>query len=184
MIVKGATICYLELDMTERLERERRYVSEYAATQLPPGSYITNVPLGAVPAEITAKYGLEAGRKLFQPSRPRIDLVHWLPNRYYLIECKIREPKMAVGDLLYYLGLAPGTWDLPNYSSQPFFARLVVPWIIPSVRTAAEHYGFEVVVFLPPWVEDYVRERQDYFTRASKVARDEKMRLRKTLGVE
>jgi hypothetical protein len=170
--------------MTERLERERRYVADYAAQKLPPGSYITNVPMGAIPAEIIAKYGLEAGRKLFQPSRPRIDLVHWLPNHYYLIECKIREPKQAVGDLLYYLGLAPATYDLPNYSTQKFVARLVVPWIIPSVRTAAEHYGFEIVEFLPPWVEDYVRERQHYFSSEYKTVRDEKMRLRKSLGVE
>lgn len=170
--------------MTERLERERRYVADYAAQKLPPGTYITNVAMGGIPAEITARYGLEAGRKLFQPSRPRIDLVHWLPNYYYLIECKIRDPKQAVGDLLYYLGLAPDTYDLPNYTGQQFVARLVVPWIIDSVRAVAERHGFEVVQFLPPWVEDYVRERQNYHTREYKVARDEKMRLRKSLGVE
>ena len=170
--------------MTERLERERKYVADYAAQKLPAGTWISNVAMGAIPAEIIAKYGLEAGRKLFQPSRPRIDLVHWLPNHYYLIECKIRDPKAAVGDLLYYLGLAPDTYDLPNYTGQQFKARLVVPWIIPSVKTTAERYGFEVVEFLPPWVEDYVRMRQDYFTREYRVARDEKMRLRKSLGVE
>lgn len=167
-----------------REDRERRYIAEYMLEAFPHGNYALNVPLGPIPDEIQQKYGLQAGAALYRPSRPRVDATAWDQKRYWLIEAKVREAKAAIGDLLVYHSLAKNTLDLPGYVGQEFHLRLVVPWSLDWIRQAAWDHGMEMVLFLPPWVEDYVRERQEYFTREYRLARDEKMRLRKTLGVE
>lgn len=167
-----------------REDRERRYIQDYMLSQFPAGGWVTNVPLGPIPQEILSRHGLQAGAALFRPSRPRIDAVRWTNAGYWLIEAKIREPKHAIGDLLVYKALAGKTPDLPNYEGQPLLMRLVVPWALDWVQDEARVHGMELAIFLPAWVEDYVRERQEYFTRDYRLARDEKMRLRKAFGLE
>jgi hypothetical protein len=110
--------------------------------------------------------------------------VKWTPERYFLIEAKIRDVKAGIGDLLYYRGMVPQTLDMPFYDGQPISYRLVVPWMIPWVQNAATVAGVEVVVHAPAWIADYVKERQHYFTAEYREARAEKMRLRQLLGVD
>lgn len=167
-----------------REERERRYVAEWLLANYPQGNYQSNVPLGPIPEEVVARHGLTAGAALFRPSRPRIDGVVWLPDRYLLVEAKVREAKSAIGDLLVYKALAEKTLDLPNYDRQPFKMVLVVPWALDWVKQAAAAHDMDLQVFLPAWVEDYVRLRQEYFTKGVREARAEKMRLRETFGLE
>ena len=167
-----------------REERERRYIAEWLLGNYPQGNYMTNVPLGPIPEEIIARHGLQAGARLFNPSRLRVDGVVWLPNLYLLVEAKIREPAHAIGQLLLYKALAEKTPDLPAYEGQPFRLTLVVPWSLDWIRQAAQAHDMDLQLFLPAWVEDYVRERQEYFTRAYRLSRDEKMRLRRTFGLE
>lgn len=167
-----------------REDRERRYIADYMVELMGNQPYSLNVPLGPIPEEITARHGLSAGAALFRPSRPRIDATAWTPEGYWLIEAKIREAKSAIGDLLVYSALAAKTLDLPGYTGQPIKMRLVVPWALDWIQQAAEAHGMELRIYLPAWVEQYVRDHQLYFTREYRIARDEKMRLRKTLGVD
>ncbi len=167
-----------------REDRERRYIAEYMATLMGDQPYSLNVPLGPIPEEIKGRYGLSAGAALFRPSRPRIDATAWTPQGYWLVEAKIREAKSAIGDLLVYGALAAKTEDLPGYTGQPFHLRLIVPWALDWIQQAAAAHGMELRIYLPAWVEQYVRDRQEYFTADYRRARDEKMRLRKTLGVD
>ena len=167
-----------------REERERRYVAEWLLATYPQGNYMTNVPLGPIPEEIIARHGLQAGARLFNPSRLRVDGVVWLPNLYLLVEAKIREPAHAIGQLLLYKALAEKTQDLPSYDGQPFRLTLVVPWSLDWIKQAVQAHNMDLQIFLPAWVEAYVRERQEYFTRAYRLSREEKMRLRRTFGLE
>jgi len=167
-----------------REERERRYIQDFLLQNYPRGGWVTNVPLGPIPQEILARYGVSAGAKLFRPSRPRVDAVLLAANRYFLVEAKIREPKAAIGDLLVYKSLAEKTPDLPIYNGEPISMMLVVPWALDWVKIAARQHDMHLVEFRPAWVEDYVRMRQDYFTRDWRMKREEIMRLRRSLGVE
>lgn len=167
-----------------REERERRYIADYLQSYYPEGGWVLNVPLGPIPEEITARYGLVAGAALFRPTRPRVDAILVAHERYYLVEAKIREAKSAIGDLLVYKALAEKTLDLPLYNGQVIGMRLVVPWALDWVKQAAQAHGMELRTFLPPWVEEYVRERQNYFTRDYRISREEKLRLRRSFGLE
>lgn len=167
-----------------RQERERRYISEYMMKTWPEGNWQLNVELGPIPQEYVDRYGLGKAAALFRPTRPRVDAVKWLPGAYYLIEAKIRDIKAGIGDLSYYKGMIAQTKDLPYYEGQPVILRLVVPWMIDWIRSAADAAGVEVVVFWSEWIADYVKERQHYFTAEYRAERAEKMRLRKVLGVD
>lgn len=167
-----------------RQERERRYISEYMKTTWPEGNYQLNVELGPIPQEYVDRYGLGKAAAMFRPTRPRVDAVKWTPERYYLIEAKIRDIKAGIGDLSFYRGMLPSTQDLPFYDGQPVIYRLVIPWMIDWFRTAADAAGVEVVVSWQDWIADYVKERQHYFTAEYRAARAEKMRLQKILGVD
>jgi len=167
-----------------RKERERRYISEYMVSQWPEGGWQLNVELGPIPQEYVDRYGLGKAAALFRPTRPRVDAVKWTPERYYIIEAKIRDIKAGIGDLSYYRGMVPQTPDLPFYDGQEIVCRLVVPWMIDWIRMAAEAARVEVVVSWQDWIADYVKERQHYFTAEYRAERAEKMRLREILGVD
>lgn len=167
-----------------RQERERRYIAEYMHKEWPEGGYQLNVELGAIPQEYIDRYGLGKAAALFRPTRPRVDAIKWTPEKYYLIEAKIRDIKAGIGDLYYYRGMLPTTPDLPFYEGQPVVFRLVVPWMIEWIKAAADSAQVEVVVFHADWIDDYVKERQNYFTAEYREARAQKMKLREILGVD
>lgn len=167
-----------------RKERERRYISEYMLHAFPEGAWQLNVELGPIPQEYVDRYGLGKAAAMFRPTRPRVDAVKWTPTAYYIIEAKIRDIKAGIGDLTYYKGMVGQTPDLPFYDGQPIICRLVVPWMIDWIKTAADAAGVEVKVFWSEWIADYVKERQHYFTSEYRAERAEKMRLREILGVD
>lgn len=167
-----------------RKERERLYISEYCIETWPEGDFLLNVCLGPIPDYLLEAHGPAKAAAIYRPTRPRVDAVKWDKDHYYLIEAKVREIKTGIGDLAFYRGLIPSTKDLPYYDGQAFIYRLVVPWTLDWVTAAANQNGIEVVVYQRAWIEDYVKERQNYFTREYREARAEKMRLQKALGVD
>jgi len=167
-----------------RKERERRYISEYMLHEWPEGNWQLNVELGPIPQEYVDRLGLGRAAALFRPTRPRVDAVKWTTDRYYIIEAKIRDIKAGIGDLSYYGGMIPRTPDLPYYDGQEIIRRLVVPWMIDWIQMAADVAQVNVAVFHQPWIDEYVKERQHYFTAEYRAERAEKMRLREILGVD
>ena len=167
-----------------RQERERRFISEYVMRTFEPGTWALNVPLGPVPDELVQIHGPSAAAQLFRPSRRRVDAVAWSEAAYLLIEAKIRDPFEGLGRLIVYLEEARNTEDLPGYTGQPIVPRLVVPFVIERDRIAAHKHDIELAEFSPPWISDYVQERQRYFTREYREARDEKVRMRKLLNLD
>ena len=153
-------------------------------TTWPQGGWQLNVELGPIPSEYIKKYGLQKASAIYRPTRPRVDAVKWTDNGYYLIESKLRDIKNGIGDLAFYQGMALQAPDLPYYDKQPIKLRLVVPWMIDWIRAAAEAANVEVIIFKPDWIDDYVKEKQHYFTSEYRAQRAEIKRLREILGVD
>lgn len=167
-----------------RKPRERRYIAEFMMHQWPEGNWQLNVEMGPIPQEYVDRYGLGRAAALFRPTRPRVDAVKWDPRYYYLIEAKVRELKTGFGDLVYYRSLVPRTPDLPFYTRQEVKCLLVVPWMLEWVKENASALNIDVVVFHQPWIDDYVKERQHYFTAEYRMERARRVRLRELLGVD
>lgn len=167
-----------------RQERERRYISEYMLRQWPEGDWQLNVELGPIPQDYIDRLGLGRAAALFRPTRPRVDAVKWTKDLYYIIEAKIRDIKAGIGDLTYYRNMIPRTPDLPFYDGQTVISLLVVPWMIDWIQEAADASQISVIVFHAEWIDEYVRERQLYFTAEHREARAEKKRNREILDLD
>jgi len=167
-----------------RKERERRYISQYMKDTFPEMNWQINVELGTIPVEYVTRYGMTKAAALFRPTRPRVDAVVWQPDRYLIIEAKLRDMKSGIGDLLYYKSVIPQTPDLPYYKGQPVVARLVVPFDLEWLKPIAAANHIEVDIKWYDFVDEYVKERQHYFTSEYREARAEKMHLREILGVD
>ena len=167
-----------------RQERERRYIAEYMKESFPEGNWQLNVELGPIPAEYVTRYGVTRAAALFRPTRPRVDAVKWGTNTYYIIEAKIYNLKAGIGDLTYYKSVLSVTPDLPYYQGQTIRARLVVPWMLDWLVPVASAVGIEVIVYPKDWVEDYVHERQNYFTAEYRERRARIMKDRAALGLD
>jgi hypothetical protein len=167
-----------------RKERERRYIAEYMMAEWPGGGWQLNVELGPIPQEYVDRYGLGKAAAIFRPTRPRVDAIKWTTDQYYIIEAKLRDIKAGIGDLSYYRDMITRTPDLPFYDGQPITYRLVIPYMIDWIRQAADAAKVEVIVYHADWIDEYVRERQHYFTAEYRAERAEKMRLREILGVD
>jgi len=165
-------------------QRETRLLWEYLKETYPGETWATNVELGPLPAEEVVMRGVRAVAARLRPFRRRVDATHWTPESYELIECKIRDPMLGIGALQVYAVLAKDTVDLIGYAGQPIRKVLVVPFTLDWVRAAGAELGVEVVEFWRPWIADYFREIQNYFTREYRTARDEKKLRRRLLGVE
>jgi len=182
--VKSQTVAVVGGGTLPRQERERRFLSEYLLESCPDMQYQLNVELGPIPPEYIARHGLHKAAAMFRPTRPRVDAVRWTDDTYTLIEAKIRDLKIGVGDLVYYRALLPATPDLPFHDGQPIRCLLVVPWQLEWLQWVAGELHIDTAVFTPDWIADYVAEKQHYLTAEWRRERAEKMRLRKILGVE
>lgn len=167
-----------------RQERERRYISACMKDTFPDLQWRLNVELGPIPQNYVDQYGLKKAAALFRPTRPRVDAVRWTPEAYYLIEAKLRDIKSGIGDLMYYRAQAENTIDLPNYEDQPLRCLLFIPWMIDWMRESAKNANIEVKVVWYEWIDDYVKERQHYFSAEYRAERAEKKHLREILGVD
>lgn len=166
------------------VQRERRYIAEYMLAFFPEGNYALNVELGPLPQEVVAVYGEQGAALRMRPWRRRIDGVAWRPEAYYLVEAKIRDALEGLGRLQTYRDLAKASLDLPGHDGQPFVMRLVVPFSLEWIKTAALAAGIELVEWMPAWIVDYFRERQEYFTPEYRAKRDERQRMRQLFGLE
>ena len=165
------------------VQRERRFISEYVIEHFPPGHWVLNQAIGPINEELIRIMGHNDAAAIVRPQRRRVDAVAWDRDHYYIIEAKIRDPFEGLGRLIIYAGEAEETDDLPGFEGQVIIPRLVVPFTVERDRRAALRHGLELVEFTPPWIADYIQERQDYFTAPSRAARDEKTKMRQLLGV-
>ena len=165
-------------------QRETRLLWEYLKETYPGETWAANVELGPISNEEIAMLGTRGAAARIRPFRRRVDAVHWTPDVYELIETKIRDPMPGIGALQVYEGLAKRTPDLMGYEGQPIRKILVVPFALEWVKAAAEELDTQVVEFWRPWIADYFRGIQNYFTREYRTARDEKILRRRLLGLE
>jgi len=166
------------------VERERRYGAEYMKKSFSLGNFSMNVPLGPIPKETIEQLGLTDAANFIRPYRRRIDAVAWLPGQYILIEFKIRDALEGIGRLQTYRDLARLTPDLPEYRKQDIEAWLVTPWALDWIQAACVQANIRLVIEWQDWIADYVKERQNYFRADYRIARAEKLRMRRLLGVE
>lgn len=163
---------------------ETRLVAEYLAEVVYPNWYRQRQPLGPALPGLVEEMGEARALAMSRPWRMEVDGVSVENGRLVLIEAKVFKIVDGMAKLPLYKSLVPSTPELAEHRGLPIVMRLVAPWTSESMEVMAQAAGVEVVVFSPAWIRDYVQQYHNYWTSEYRQAREEKIRLRKALGVE
>jgi len=159
-----------------RRELEPRWVSEYMATTYPKAEVRFRVPLGPIPKETQAAYGLMKGLRVYRPWRPEVDAAARWTNKTILVEAKIFKYMDGLSKLPIYKTLIPTTPELAPWP-EDVIMELLIPAPITWVIAAARDLDVKVVSdFVPTYIKQAWEERDKYWTKEAVEAREEKKR--------
>jgi len=165
-------------------QREQRLLAEWLAEEVYPTRHRQKVPLGAPPADLVAQIGLQQAIATVRPWRFEVDAIVWDDSELWVVEAKIMKLVDGVAKLPLYAGLVDRTPELAALVGLKRRMILLAPFNPPQLQEIAAIYGVEVVVFHPSWVGPYLGELNNYWTRDSRLKREERLRLREEFGVE
>lgn len=158
--------------------RERRYIAEWADKKFPGFDKYFNVPIGPVPESLVKEIGFERARRIYRRWRNYADCIVVLPDRTVLAEAEIRDPRNAIGDLLYYKTLVPKTPDFPGGLDRPVEYWLVIPSDFKFIEALAKEQGIIVDYYDPEWLKSYLEEWKKYFSKEGVLMRELRKQLR------
>lgn len=164
--------------------REKRLIADYIAERFPNDHVIMGCPLGPVPESIIAQYGFRQAIRVARGIRPEVDALVIRKAQLVLVEAKIFKWLDGIAKLPVYGGLVTSTPELQPYRDLERRLILCTPWTSENVQAAANAQGVTIDIYNPPWIAAYVDETHKYWTKEYRDKRDEKMRLRKILGLE
>jgi len=142
------------------------------------------VPLGPIPQETSAQYGLMKGLRVYRPWRPEVDAVARLPEKTVLVEAKIFKYMDGLSKLPVYKSLLPSTPELAHWP-QTVEMVLLIPAKIEWVRAAAQNTGVKVVSdYAPEYIKQVWDERDRYWTKEAITKREERKQKLRELGIE
>jgi hypothetical protein len=95
-----------------------------------------------------------------------------------LAEAEIRDPRNAIGDLLYYKTLVPKTPDFPGGLDRPVEYWLVTPSDFKFIEALAKEQGIIVDYYDPEWLKSYLEEWRKYFSKEGVLMRELRKQLR------
>jgi len=161
---------------------EPRWVSWYIKERYPDEEVRLRCPLGPIPDELKALYGPAKAARVYRPSRPEVDALVVLPGAILLIEAKIFKYMDGLSKLPVYKSLVPKTPELMVFQDRPVIMHLLIPTMIPWVKSAAPDLGVEVYAVAPDWVLQIWEERDKYWTPEARMRRAERKELLTRLG--
>jgi len=166
-----------------RRELEPRWVSEYMAATYPKAEVRMRVPLGPIPKETSADYGLMKGLRVYRPWRPEVDAAARWTNKTILVEAKIFKYMDGLSKLPVYKSLLPDTPELAHWPTDVIM-ELLIPAPITWVLSAAQNQGVRVVhTFVPDYIKQVWEERDKYWTKEAIEQREERKRKLQELGI-
>lgn len=166
-----------------RRELEPKWVSEFMAWAYPKNEVRMRVPLGGIPAETSAQYGLMKGLRVYRPWRPEADAAARLPEKTVLVEAKIFKYMDGLSKLPIYASLLPTTPELLSWPKTVEMI-LLIPAKIEWVREAAKNLNVKVVSdYVPDYIKAAWDSRDKYWTREATQLREERKRKMQEAGI-
>ena len=166
-----------------RRELEPRWTSEYMVKTFPKAEVRFRVPLGSIPKETSAAYGLMKGLRVYRPWRPEVDAAARWMNKTIIVEAKIFKYMDGLSKLPVYKSLLPDTPELAYWPTEVVM-ELLIPAPISWVESAALNMGVKVVSsFVPEYIREAWDERDKYWTKESIEGREDRKRKLQELGL-
>lgn len=166
-----------------RRELEPRWVSEYMAATYPKAEVRMRVPLGPIPKETQADYGLMKGLRVYRPWRPEVDAAARWMDKTIFVEAKIFKYMDGLSKLPVYKSLLPDTPELAHWPKDVIM-ELLIPAPITWVLSAAQNFGVRVVSsFVPEYIKQAWDERDKYWTKEAIQLREERKLRMQAAGI-
>jgi hypothetical protein len=135
---------------------ETRLLHEWLANRYPDRRVVTNVRVGAVPAELQDESLSEAQLSALGGWRLWADAVVWDPPQIIIVEAMVIPRLGKISQLAGYLKLWPQTPEYADYRDWPAQGILLMAVDSPVVRAVARDAGLLSVVYTPPWVAQWL----------------------------
>ncbi len=139
---------------------EERMMAEWAAANLPPGSYTTHLRLGQPAGTPPGQMATEEERALKKMTLPEADLVERMGPRVTIYEFAVWRPQAKLGQLLFYSTQLPLTPGYEDVDPEEIRLRIVTAVVEPRFREMAGAIGLEVILYRPPWLEGILASRR------------------------
>lgn len=137
--------------------REMRLVSEYIARFFSQYESRIHIHLGSTLPRVGGRFISEPEKRLIGVFRRWADAVVILPDRLILIEGKILPQPGVISQLNLYAELIPKTPELGEARNLPVEKLLLCAIEDRLITDLAQREGIRVVVFIPPWLDDYLK---------------------------
>jgi hypothetical protein len=140
------------------IQRERRYVIEWASITYPNYKAFFNLRVGLAPEAMRAQYpGIDVER-LGRVFKKFVDYVGVGEKEVLLVEGKLRTPITAIGQLIIYRDQLFTTPEMQPYKGMPLRTILLCPVNDPSLDLMLRDVRIEKAFYRPAWVYQYLKE--------------------------
>jgi len=135
---------------------ETRLLAQYLAERWPAARTVQNIPLGIIPAAVDTSALAPEELRALSRTRRWVDAVIFLPAECILIEAGIVPDPGDLGKLAYYCRLWPTTPEYPEARDRRYRGLLVYALPDPVLTVLARDWGYNIELFRPPWVDEYL----------------------------
>jgi len=144
----------------KRYEWEAQYVADYVATRYPSIPCRLHARLGTPPEPLSAEELEPEERNMLRVKMRWADAIVFLPDRTVVIEGKLRASELlkALGELELYIHLLPLTPDYRSLIAPRLEGQILTPISDPTVEALCRRKGFSMVVWSPPWLNEYLAQ--------------------------
>jgi hypothetical protein len=147
--------------------RESRLLAEWLAKTYPDGGYRTHVRLGPPVTNTLGEFASAEELNLIGAAFRRwADAVVMLPDVLAVVEAKMVLKPDVIGQLELYLELVGKTPELAAWSDRPNQGWIVCGVSDPATATMAARRGYRVIVYRPPWFDEWLLVLRRRETRA------------------
>lgn len=140
-----------------QMHGETRLLSEYMFSRYPGRRFVLNMKLGTAPRVRSGLELSESERRMLQVYQRFADAVVFPPPDLVVIEAKIWDSVNAIGPLLQYLKLVPHTAELQAFLNYPVRGEIVTAQYDPVAERVAHENGLGYVVYVPPWLDEFLQ---------------------------
>ncbi|RLI86165.1 MAG: hypothetical protein DRP01_04735 [Archaeoglobales archaeon] len=132
------------------------YLTEWLGMTYPPGTWTTNVNVGrpVIPPHVKLTKEEEAWIK--RAFVAKVDAIVLLPDEVHLVECKIRNDRGKIEQLLIYEWLFKRDEDFKAHWHKKIRKILLTPKDQGMLEEFLRMYGIEVVYYKPLWIIEYL----------------------------
>ena len=134
-----------------------QYLLEWLVKNYPPGTWKTNVRLGAVSPELIERTTNESERRALKIWAFQADAVVFLEDKIVIVEALVRPEWWKLLQLEEYERAFRSTPEFARYADWPIEKVLLTTIDSPYHRAMAEERGIRVVLYQPPWILPYMQ---------------------------